>query len=100
MSLLTDRVVTKTAGEKFEIKFEACHDGGYVWMLDTIDTTQIKMTGKTLAPAGSKQLIGGNVIEIWTFEGVKPGDYELTFNYKRPWLAAITKTETVRVIIK
>ncbi|MFH1295848.1 MAG: protease inhibitor I42 family protein [Bacteroidota bacterium] len=42
---------------------------------------------------------GGNAIETWTFIGLQKGDYQLVFNYKRPWEEEIVKTEKISVTV-
>ena len=101
LKMPSDIPVNVTVNDTFGLKFEACHDGGYHWFLDSVDRSKIRLINKTCEPASGKpHQIGGNVIETWTFEALRAGEYTLLFYYKRPWLDRIENTEEVRVIVK
>ena len=98
---LNERVIRKGVNEQFELKFEACHSCGYIWILESVDTTTIKLLGKSSEPKShDPNLVGGNAIETWTFIGLQKGSYQLVFNYKRPWLEEIQKTEKIKLIVE
>lgn len=96
---LPDNLLKKAVNEKFEITLEACHDGGYRWFLEPVDTTKIKLLMCTSKPVNEKFTIGGNVYEIWTFVGLQQGEYQMIFNYRRPWLDQIDGNKSFTVVI-
>ena len=92
--------VQKQVNDTFELKFFGCPSCGYLWILDSIDSTKIKLINKTYRSTNpNPYIVGGYVIETWIFAGLQKGNYNLSFIYKRPWLTDIEKTESVRVII-
>jgi len=99
MNLLNDSVIRTGLNEPFDLKFEACHDGGYRWFMEPADSSKLRLINKTSRSTSGKPVFGGNVFEIWTFTGLQKGDYQLLFYYKRPWLTEIEKTETVRIVV-
>ena len=97
-SVQNDTMISAKLNENFEVKLEACHDGGYSWFLEPVDTSKIHFVSKTIrSVSGKTNVKGGNVIETWTFSGLQKGDYNLVFYYKRPWLDKVEKTERVDV---
>jgi predicted secreted protein len=97
-SVQNNTMIRAKLNENFEVKLEACHDGGYSWFLEPVDTTKIHFVSQTIrSVSGKPNIKGGNVIETWTFTGLQPGDYVLVFSYKRPWLDKVEKTEQVDV---
>ena len=94
-------MVKAKINEQFELKFEACHDGGFHWFLEPFDTNEIKLVGvSSKSTSGKTNIFGGNVFETWKFIGRKKGIYELFFYYKRPWLDEINQTKKVRIEIE
>ena len=99
--LHNDTVIRKGVNEQFELQFEACLTCGYEWFLESVDTTKIKLLSKSSEPKShDPNLVGGNAIETWTFIGLQKGSYQLVFNYKRPWLEEIQKTEKIKLIVE
>ena len=99
--LHNDTVIRKGVNEQFELQFEACLTCGYEWFLEPVDTTKVKLLSKSSEPKSQDpNLVGGNAIETWTFIGLQKGDYQLVFNYKRPWEEEILKTEKIRLIVE
>jgi predicted secreted protein len=91
--------IEKNVNEKFDITIEACHDAGYRWFLEPVDTTRIKLLSCTSKPVNEKFKFGGNVYETWTFIGFQRGEYQLVFNYRHPWQDKIDRTEKFTVVI-
>ncbi|TSA24485.1 MAG: hypothetical protein D4R67_11705 [Bacteroidetes bacterium] len=99
--LFNESVIKKGVNEPVELKFEACLTCGYEWFLESVDTTKVKLLSKSSEPINpDPKVVGGNAIETWTFVGLQQGDYQLVFNYKRPWEDTIQKTEKIRLIVQ
>lgn len=97
-----DSVIKITLNEQFELSFGACHDCGARWFLESIDTTGIKLINtinKTNPLFTGNPRAGGSVFEIWTFTGIKNGEYKLLFYYKR-FGRIIQKKELLTIIIQ
>ena len=106
--LTNDSLVNKHVNEEFELNFHTFLDGGYIWVLESNDTTKIKLISKTskspkyisdtLGKVGVV-MIGGDSVETWKFVGVQKGVYQLRFYYKRPQQNDIRRIKNVKVII-
>lgn len=98
---LNDSVIKKQLNEIFYLRFEACHDCGYLWFLQQIDSNKVKLLDKTFeSTSGKTNVYGGNVYETWKFIGLQKGSYFLNFYYKRPWLNEVDKTEQIKLVIQ
>lgn len=98
----SDSVIIINKDEKFELTFGACHDCGARWFLESIDTTgiiPINTINKTNTSFTGNPKAGGSVFEIWTLKGIKSGEYQLLFYYKR-FGRIIQKREMLKVIIQ
>jgi len=87
--------------DSFEIKLEGCPTCGYRWYLDPFDSSALQLQRKETIPLNRNPgTVGGYAHEIWTFTGLRSGEFVLNFRYKRPWLEEVDKTEQVRVKIR
>jgi len=95
-----DSLIRTVVNGSFDIKLEACLTCGYDWFPEPLDTSAIKLLDKSSQPNNpDPNMVGGNAIVTWRFVALKPGNYILVFNYKRPWMEEIQNTEKIRVIV-
>jgi len=94
-------VVIGRVQEPFEIKLEGCPTCGYAWFLGPFDSTAIRLLShSTISLNKDPGVVGGNALEVWNLTGLRKGEFQLTFRYKKPWIEAVEKTEQFRVKIR
>jgi hypothetical protein len=103
-----DSLININVNESFELNFHYFLEGECIWVIESNDTTSIKLISKTekspeslsdtLRPVGLV-LIGGGFDEIWKFTGIKKGVYQLRFYYKCQQSNGIRRIRNVKVII-
>ena len=69
------------------------------WYLESADTTGIELISQTNEAYSNNFALGGYVYEIWTFAGLKGGEYPLVFYYKR-FGREMEEIETIKVFLK
>lgn len=96
-----NQVVVSRVQEPFEIKLEGCPTCGYTWFLEPFDSTAIRLLRHSTIPLNQNPgAVGGNALEVWNLTGLRKGEFQLTFRYKRPWLEEVEKREQFRVRIR
>lgn len=101
-SIKPDTIITRQIkiSEKFSLEFKTCTSCGYNWIVvKNFDTTKLKFIGITPIK-NPKNQIGGSMTELWSFQGLAKGNYQLTFIYKRPWLKEIMKEAIVNIKVE
>jgi inhibitor of cysteine peptidase len=100
----------KTAGDlnlkvggRLEVRLEANHTTGYLWVQEPVEKPVLQKLGKAVYrenPSDGKVGVGG--VEIWKFKAVKAGKQSLRFEYRRPWekTAAAAKTLSFDVTVE
>ena len=100
--MITDNIppLNIKENESFVLKFLACHDCGYHWSLEKVDTSNVKLINvSSQNTSGRNDIDGGNVYEFWRFKVISVGTYVLEFYYKRPWLKENGKVYRVELYV-
>jgi len=96
-----NQAITGRVQEPFNIKLEGCPTCGYAWFLEPFDSTAIRLLShSTISLNKGPGVVGGNALEVWNLTGLRKGEFQLTFRYKKPWLEAVETTELFRVKIR
>ena len=74
-------------GDKVEVRLKAQFGTGFSWAMAKATETVLKPAGEAVIPAGGTQPPeGGFETQVYTFEAAAPGEGQLEFVYRRPWL--------------
>jgi inhibitor of cysteine peptidase len=74
-------------GSRVEVRLKAQFGTGFSWALSRATETVVKPAGEAVLPAAAGQTPeGGFETQVFTFEAVAPGEAQLEFVYRRPWL--------------
>ena len=78
-------MITAKVGEEFTITLDSNPTTGYQWKLSDNLTEGIVKLVKLEYLAPETEMVGTGGKEVWTFEGVRPGETTIDLEYVRPW---------------
>jgi inhibitor of cysteine peptidase len=79
------KVIETGAGREFVIVLESNPTTGYSWHLaGVLDKKMLRVV--EIQPSAKKiKQIGAGGKDLWTLQGLQPGESRITFDYARPW---------------
>ncbi len=93
--------VTVKAAEQFSLKIESNPTTGYSWWPQTpkeecplLELKEKKVVEPGDEP-GKQKLLGAPTYEVFTYEGLKPGQTILELQYRRPWEKEVPPLKTL-----
>lgn len=96
MTPLYEGTNTLYTNQKASIQLEQNSSTGYVWEVDFPDN--IKIISDTVS-SGDPNLVGAPETRTWILKATRPGTYDITFNYKRPFENKIEKSVTYQLMV-
>ena len=79
------KVIKTNVGHEFIIALESNPTTGYSWKLSgVLDKTMLKVVEIKHSTKKTK-LIGAGGKDLWTLQGLQPGETRIAFDYVRPW---------------
>ena len=84
----TDSTQTINTGtnQEFIIALDSNPTTGYSWQV-SFDTTALELIEQTyeLGEYAKEGIVGAGGTELFRFKALKSGDFQITFDYQRPW---------------
>ena len=96
------KTIVLTRDSILVVKLESQLGTGYVWDIEGIDASRLKLLGKPTLEMPEKQAPGAREFQIFKFEPKEPGALVLKLRYVRPWEKPLkpTKTFTLKITVK
>ncbi len=79
------REIEVASGEMFTVELLTQGGTGYGWHMDTLDKEHLLLVGHETRSGSPKGLLGGKIIEEWSFKALATGDATLGLSYYRAW---------------
>lgn len=89
--------VAANLSQEFEIRLVSNPSTAYVWQLQQYPK-ELQLLGDRYEQLQEPQAVGSPVNQIFTFQALEEGNYEVTFVLKRAWES--TPIETCRFIVE
>lgn len=101
MSDTNEPIITLARGDSLKLTFTEAASGGYQWLVNEPKGLFITTPRVNVPEMSSEnQEIGGAVKRVFMIMGEDQGEYELTFEHKRPWEDKPIGTRQVKIQVK
>ena len=90
--------ITAETGKTFTVQLQAAAGAGYLWEVQALPSEIRLESSVTEVPEGARP--GDPARQKFQFRALKPGEYTITFVYRRKWESAVAATHAVVVKVR
>lgn len=94
----TDTITTRVA-EEITIRLAAAPAAGYAWELDPLPAG-LTLPESAIRTPEPGQPPGSPTQQEFRLRAEVPGEYALTFRYKRPWESTALQSRTITLVVR
>lgn len=92
--------VSAHPGDILEVTLEANPSTGYIWEVEGLDETVLKMEGEPEAKSGANtNLVGAPVTQTFRYKALSAGRVELKLVYHRPWEKDVPPVKSFSAVV-
>jgi predicted secreted protein len=86
-------------GDRIAVLLKTQLGTGFSWALEEA-ADKLRLVSESVVPIlGQQELDGGYETQVFMFETVAPGQAELTFTYRRPWVGSDPMAKKIRFLV-
>jgi len=91
------RNIEVATGDVINVELLTQGGTGYEWHAEALENEHLKLLGHETLAGSPKGLLGGRIIEKWSFKALAPGDAMLGLSYYRSWEGSGKKLNEFKV---